>query len=117
MEKRTRRDTTAMKSFLNFRSTNLNRTLLSLTLGLFTVATAGAQSRTSGPGLLRYSDLVALYENENPSQDLQQRLTELLTTPFVDNAINARGVRGAGPAPNSLRVATWNIERGLEFTA
>jgi hypothetical protein len=67
--------------------------------------------------LLRYSDLVALYENEKPAQGLQQRLSELLSMPFVDNAINAQGIKRPGPAPTSFRVATWNIERGLEFDA
>jgi len=106
-----------MKSFPNARSINLTRALLPLTIGLFIVASASAQDRTSGPKLLRYPDLVALYENDEPSQDLQQRLTELLSAPFVDNAINAQGLRRTGPIANSLRVATWNIERGLEFDA
>jgi hypothetical protein len=110
-------ETGAMKSFLNDRTTGLSRTLLSWTIGLFIVAGAKAQDRTSGPTVLRYPDLVALYENDEPSQDLQQRLTELLSTPFVDNAINAQGLRRTGSVTNSLRVATWNIERGLEFDA
>src|SRR6267142_2049906 len=100
-----------MKSFLNLGLIDLTRTFLSLIISLFLVASAGAQRRVSGPELLRYPDLVALYENEKPSQDLQQRLTELLSTPFVDNAINAQGIRRAGSVAGSLRVATWNIER------
>jgi hypothetical protein len=106
-----------MKSFLNARSIKLNRALLSLTIGLFIVSSASAQDRTSGPKLLNYPDLVALYENDKPSQALQQRLTGLLSAPFVDSAINAQGLRRTGPVTNSLRVATWNIERGLEFDA
>ena len=106
-----------MKSFLNARSINLTCALLSLTIGLFIVSSASAQDRTNGPKLLRYSDLVALYENDEPSQDLQQRLTGLLSAPFVDNSINAQGLRRTGLVTNSLRVATWNIERGLEFDA
>src|SRR5258705_4626185 len=104
------RETRAMKSFLNARSINLTCALLSLTIGSFIVSSASAQDRTNGPKLLRYSDLVALYENDEPSQDLQQRLTELLSAPFVDNSINAQGLRRTGSVTNSLRVATWNIE-------
>jgi Endonuclease/Exonuclease/phosphatase family len=110
-----------MKSFLSFGSINLTRTLRSLIVGLFIVASVDAQSRTSGPELLRYPDLVALYENEKPSQDLQRKVTELLATPFVNNSINSRGAKPGRPATKlpeaSLRVATWNIERGLEFDA
>lgn len=68
-----------MRSFFKATSINLTLTLLALTLGLFSAADASAQGRASGLELLRYSDLVALYENEKPSQDLQQRLTELLS--------------------------------------
>jgi len=111
------RETRAMKSFLNARSINVTCALLSLTIVLFIVSSASAQDRTNDPKLLKYPDLVALYENDEPSQDLQQRLTELLSAPFVDNSINAQGLRRTGSVTNSLRVATWNIERGLEFEA
>ncbi len=103
--------------FHKTRSINLNRTLLSLALGLFSFSNGAAQDEISSPELLRYPDLVALYKNENPPQDLQQRLTELLSTRFVDNSINAQGVVRASSTANLLRVATWNIERGLEFDA
>jgi hypothetical protein len=106
-----------MKSFLKIRPRKLSHALLSFALSLFGISSAAAQERMMGPELLRYPDLPALYENEKPTEDLQQRLTELLSTPFVDNSINAQGVRRAGSAANSLRVATWNIERGLEFDA
>src|SRR6267142_4297589 len=105
-----------MKSFLSFGSINLTRTLLSLAIGLFIVANVDAQSRTSGPELLRYAYLVALYEKEKPSQALQKKLTQLLTTPFVNNSIHSSGAKSGRPATkvsaDSLRVATWNIERG-----
>jgi endonuclease/exonuclease/phosphatase family metal-dependent hydrolase len=105
----------AMKSFLKTRSTKLTHALLSMTLSLSAFSSAAAQA--SGPDLLRYSDLVTLYENENPSEDLHGRLSRLLSSPFLDNSINPQGVKRPGSAPNSLRVATWNIERGLEFDA
>lgn len=106
-----------MKSFLTLGSISRTRTLLSLTISLFIVASAGAQGRTSGPELLRYSDLVALYENEEPSPELQQKLAELFATPFVDNTINPRVVKRVKRSSDTFRVAAWNIERGLEFDA
>jgi hypothetical protein len=79
-----------MKSFLNARSINVTCALLSLTIDLFIVSSVSAQDRTNGPKLLKYPDLVALYENDEPSQDLQQRLTGLLSAPFVDNSISSQ---------------------------
>ncbi len=79
------RETKGMKSFLNARSINLTCVLLSLTIGLFIVSSASAQDITSGPKLLRYPDLVALYENDEPAQDFQQRLTELLSAPSLEH--------------------------------
>ena len=69
--------------------------------------------QANGPALLTYNELVALYENDPPSPELSNKLTKLLTTPFVNNSVVTR------PAKTSsmLRVATWNIERGLEFDA
>lgn len=98
------------------------RTLVLLTLTILSIFTAnGQEKRVSGPTLLTYTDLVALYENDRPSQDLQKKLTELLATPFVNNSINSSGAKagrsGARVELDSLRVATWNIERGLEFDA
>ncbi len=78
-----------------------------------------------GPPLLSYADLVRLYETDPPPDELQTRLTQLLNTPFVSNTAGARSF----PAPQRsseassqsdadvMRVATWNIERGLEFDA
>ena len=71
-----------------------------------------AQQGPSGPPLLTYDDLVALYENDVPSEELQARLTKLLNTPFVRNS-----TAGAAPSGKFIRIATWNIERGLEFDA
>ena len=70
------------------------------------------QEGSSDPPLLTYNDLVALYENDVPSQELQAKLTKLLNTPFVRNS-----TAGGAPSGNFIRVATWNIERGLEFDA
>lgn len=77
------------------------------------------QRSVTGPPLLTYNDLVALYENEVPPEELQNRLTRLLSTPFVYNGyetkVNRRGA--SRPSENFIRIAAWNIERGLEFDA
>jgi endonuclease/exonuclease/phosphatase family metal-dependent hydrolase len=84
-------------------------------------AAAVRQPGSSGPPLLSYDELVRLYEEEAPAGDLRGKLSSLLSTPFVHNAAPGRGVRPAGPAQTSdagvVRVAMWNIERGLEFEA
>ena len=86
--------------------TNARRLLLLLTV-TFIFTTAHGQ-----PALLTYNELVALYETDPPSPELAGKLTKLLNTPFVNNSAGTRAPRG-----ESLRVATWNIERGLEFNA
>src|SRR5687768_14820582 len=87
---------------------NARRLLLLLTT-TFIFTTAQGQP---GPTLLTYNELVALYEQDPPSPELADKLTKLLTTPFVNNSAGKRAARG-----DVLRVATWNIERGLEFDA
>lgn len=64
--------------------------------------------------LLRHSDLVELYERETIPPELQVKLDQLLNTPFVSNAAARRQIPGAA---DSIRIASWNIERGLEFEA
>jgi len=88
--------------------TNARRLLLLLT-ATFIFTTAYGQA---GPTLLTYNELVALYETDPPSPELANKLTRLLNTPFVNNSAGTRASRGKLP-----RVATWNIERGLEFDA
>jgi len=69
--------------------------------------------------LLSFDDLRTLSSTAKPEEGLQARLDTVLTTPFVHNDAGAAAVRphrpitqGLGPV---LRVATWNIERGLNF--
>ena len=83
-----------------------------LLIFLFTFNSAQGQ-QSSGPALLTYNELVALYENDPPSAELSNKLTRLFTTPFVNNSVGLR----RGKTRSMLRVATWNIERGLEFEA
>ena len=85
---------------------------------LFCVCTVSAQQ--SGPPLLTHNDLVALYENDTPAPELANRLERVLTTPFVNNSAGVRGPKAGARndfGKRFIRVATWNIERGLEFEA
>jgi len=73
----------------------------------------------SRPQLFSYDELVQLSLNQPLSQELTQKLHTVTTTPFVNNEAYYRGarprpleIRGLGP---SLRVAMWNIERGLSL--
>ncbi len=71
--------------------------------------------------LLTYDELVELYERDRPSEVLSLKLRSLLTSPFVNNEAFARGVRPLKPFSQGkgkfLRIATWNVERGLEYEA
>jgi len=82
--------------------------------------TVQGQPAAAGPTLLTYNELVALYENEPPSQELSNKVMKLLTTPFINNSAGVRGPRAikiSTAQDGMLRVAMWNIERGLEFDA
>lgn len=74
-----------------------------------------------GPALLTFSELQQLYRQAVPPPPLAAKLHTLLTEPFVSNGATARGLdplRPLGPhGRRLLRVAQWNIERGLEFDA
>ena len=83
-----------------------------LLIFVFTLNSVQGQ-QAGGPALLTYNELVALYESDPPSQELSNKLTKLLTTPFVNNSFEMR----PGKKSSMLRVATWNIERGVEFDA
>ena len=50
----------------------------------------------TGPALLTYPELVQLYENEQPSRALQNKLTQLLNTPFVSNSDIKKGSQAPG---------------------
>ena len=92
------------------------------------VARQGSQSeesqaesyvRDSQPKLFSYDELVQLSLNQPLSPELAEKLHVVTTTPFVNNEAYYAGarprpldVKGLGP---TLRVACWNIERGLEL--
>lgn len=86
-----------------------------LLLPTLSILNANIQAQPATPPLLTYNELVQLYEEPRPSPELAAKLNRLLTTPFVNNAAGLRPAN-ARSAP-SVRVATWNIERGLEFDA
>src|SRR5918993_1211487 len=83
-----------------------------LLIFVFTFNSAQGQ-QNGGPALLTYNELLELYENDPPSPELSTKLTRLLTTPFVNNSVGTR----PGKTRSMPRVATWNIERGVEFEA
>ena len=75
--------------------------------------------RNSRPNLLSYDELVQLSLTEKLSPELEKKLHAVTTTPFINNEAYFRGARsrplnmdGLGP---TLRIAFWNIERGLEL--
>ncbi len=76
-------------------------------------------TRDSGPPLFSYQELVRLESPEGLPAELATKLHTVTTTPFVNNEAYFRGARprpldGEGLGP-TLRVAYWNIERGLEL--
>lgn len=85
------------------------------------VASLSAQEyvRESVPKLFSYDELVQLSLDQEMSPELAEKLKTVTTTPFINNEAYLSGERakpleipGLGP---SLRVALWNIERGLEL--
>jgi endonuclease/exonuclease/phosphatase family metal-dependent hydrolase len=87
----------------------------------FLLITCVVNAQQQAPELFTYRELVQLYEQETPSQILQDKLHRILTTPFVSNRASSRGVKPVLPATpslgKSLRIVEWNIERGIEYDA
>src|SRR5687767_12769284 len=69
--------------------------------------------------LLTYSEITELYRQPQPSPDLKIRLRRLLTEPFVQNISGQKTpVIASSPTLGEfIRVAQWNIQRGLEYDA
>jgi endonuclease/exonuclease/phosphatase family metal-dependent hydrolase len=96
--------------------------LLSIAIAGLTAATSLAAQeyvRDSEPKLFSYDELVQLSLNQEMPPELADELHLVTTTPFINNEAYLNGERakplhvpGLGP---SLRVAFWNIERGLEL--
>lgn len=104
----------------NFRKTfRLSATTLFLFLALFTNVVK-ASGEVSAPTIFSYPELNELYEKEKLDAPLKEKLRTLLTTPFVDNSyanVTSVSLSNSGEFGEFLRVAEWNIERGLEFDA
>ena len=73
----------------------------------------------ASPPLFSYDELLQLKSTQELSPELASKLHVITTTPFINNEAYYRGIRphspeveGLGP---TLRVAFWNIERGLEL--
>jgi endonuclease/exonuclease/phosphatase family metal-dependent hydrolase len=95
--------------------------LLAITVGSIGATALRAQdyARDSEPKLFSYDELVQLSLDQEMSPELAEKLRLITTTPFINNEAY---LNGAGPRPlevpglgPSLRVALWNIERGLEL--
>jgi endonuclease/exonuclease/phosphatase family metal-dependent hydrolase len=73
----------------------------------------------NGPRLLDFSELVTLADTNQPPSPLAEKLDMLLRSPFVNNDATAASVTAHRPRVEGLgpvvRVASWNIERGLNF--
>jgi len=71
--------------------------------------------------MLTWDEIIQLYQQDNPPDALCAKLNHLLTTPFVRNSASDAGRAPLKPTQAQmvkfLRVAQWNIERGLEFDA
>ncbi len=82
-------------------------------------ARTGRYVRLHGPEMLTYDELVTLGASDKPGAGLEDKLQALTTTPFLSNEAYYRGARPHRPdlprLGRSLRVVTWNIERGLEL--
>jgi endonuclease/exonuclease/phosphatase family metal-dependent hydrolase len=95
--------------------------LIAIALGMFGATALPAQDyvRHSEPKLFSYDELVQLSLDQEMAPELAEKLRVVTTTPFIDNGAYYRGaqprpleIKELGP---SLRVACWNIERGLEL--
>ncbi len=102
-------------------TTNFTAKVLFITFLCFCFSIqALAKDSVSAADLLTYNELLALYDQKNVPEPLGGKLNRLLTTPFVSNAYgNSERLslsRSAGLG-EYLRVAHWNVERGLEYEA
>src|SRR5579872_5044290 len=93
-----------------------------MVLGLILLATSGlppafSQAVETGPNFLSFDELVTLSETNQLEPPLKQKLEELLNSPIVNNEASLTGAKPHRPSAKGLgpvlRVALWNIERGL----
>jgi endonuclease/exonuclease/phosphatase family metal-dependent hydrolase len=79
---------------------------------------AAVSSDASTPSFFDYEELNLLYHRDELDGPLKQKLDALLRTPFVKNSTTTRvSFPRSGEFGEFLRVAHWNIQRGIEFDA
>lgn len=91
-------------------------TALSLFAASVLSGVASAEAQTA-PRLLTHAEVVRLYNEPTPPAALGAKLRALLNTPFVNNRVSrARPLKPSSPRLGRfLRVAVWNVERGIEL--
>jgi endonuclease/exonuclease/phosphatase family metal-dependent hydrolase len=86
---------------------------------IFPSKDTGRYVRLQEPRMLTYDELVALGTSNKDSDGLRDKLHTITTTPFLSNEAYYNGTKPHRPMlaqlGRSLRVLTWNIERGLEL--
>ena len=105
--------------FTVFKSLHLIKFSLLFACWFFGSASAMNAQQTA-PELFSYAELQSLYNQETLPPALDSKLNSLLTVPFVDNSGQSAAPRRLSQSPKIgefLRVACWNIERGLEYEA
>lgn len=89
-------------------------------LFVFLPCTSARGREYSAPSFFTYAELATLYERETTPPSVEAKLKRLLTTPFVDNSRADAAPLRFSQSPllgDFLRVAYWNIERGLKYDA
>ncbi len=102
------------------RRRNAQKLIAGWLLVLFSTPAFLSASDTVNAKLLTYSEIADLYSQSSLSPVLKLRLNRLLNEPFVKNisAHSARPLISSSPILGEyIRVAQWNIQRGLEFGA
>ncbi len=96
-------------------------TAVLLPLSVPPVILGQALGQAADPPLLSFDEIKRLYQDDDLPAPLRDKLRTLLTTPFVRNNASDAGMTPLKPSDpqtgKMLRVAQWNIERGLEFDA
>ncbi len=82
-------------------------------------STTSSYVRLRQPPFLTYQELVTLGTTDDVGGRLRDKLQTITTTPFISNEAYYRGAKPHRPVLNqlgrSLRLVTWNIERGLQL--
>jgi hypothetical protein len=92
---------------------------MSTCLSSMNIFTAENHVRSSRPEFLFYDELVPLSLDKPLPPDLSAKLNAITNTPFINNeayygSARLRPLETTAPGP-SLRVALWNIERGMQL--